>query len=317
MPTAPFRLRSRLVRSPFVAALLALALAWPLPAGAAARKKNPPPALPAMVQAEPVAAVPEPLEIVHDPAAAAELEAAFEAMRGQPYRQRMETLEPAGLGEPQVIEMLGDGRMRLTQEQPMGEFPATAESIIVPGRAAHRVVSPAFDAHLAKLNARMRAAALVSAGQQVRVILQGIATGGVGLLAAAESGLSLLDSARGASGILDEDLYGKWQCVDLPEGLPVPGAMDDAPAQAPEETQVERLPAGEIDGQPVRGYRSATSAGGAQLEYRTWVLEASGLPRRTEMSIEMPGFRSRSVMDFYDHGTPIEVELPDCLGRSG
>jgi hypothetical protein len=311
MTTAPFRLRSRFVLSPLVAAGLVLALAWPLQATAAPRKKNKPPVLPPPVQQAPAAAAPAAPEIVHDPAAAAELKAAFDALRAQPYRQRMETLEPAGLGDAQVIEMLGDGRMRMTQEQPMGEFPATAESLIVPGRAAHRVVSPAFDAHLAKLNARMRAAALISAGQAVRQILQGIATGGIGLLAAAESGLSLLGAARGTSGILDEDLYGKWQCVDLPAGMPVPGAPALAPAA--EEERVERLPASEIDGEPVRGYRSATFAGGALLEHRSWVLESNGLPRRMEMSIEMPGFRSRSLTDFYDHGAAVEVEEPDCL----
>jgi hypothetical protein len=249
MPTAPIRLRSCLVRSPLVAAALVLALAWPLHATAAPRKKNKPLVIPPAVQPAPAAAAPSAPEIVHDPVAAAELKAAFDALRAQPYRQRSETLEPAGLGEPQVIEMLGDGRMRLTQEQPMGEFPATAESLIVPGRAAHRVVSPAFDAHVAKLNARMRAASLVSAGQQVRQILQGFATGGpLGLLSAAETGLSLLGASRGLSSVLDADLYGKWHCVDMPAGMPVPGAAAEAPAEAPaaEEERVERLPASEL-----------------------------------------------------------------------
>lgn len=303
-----------------VAAAVVGSLACPLTAAAAPRKKarkQAPLAIPVQPAPQPTAAPAAP-EIVHDPAAAAELKAAFDAMRGMPYRQRSTTLEPAGLEEPQEIEMLGDGRMRMVQAEMMGQYPATAETLVVPGRAAYRVVSPEYDAYLAKLNARMRAASLVSAGQQVRQILQGFATGGpLGLLSAAQTGLSLLGSARGMSSILDEDMYGKWHCMDLPAGLPVPGAAAEAPAPQQEEERVERLPAAEIDGEAVRGYHSATFAGGAWLEYRTWVLEASGLPRRTETSIEMEGFRSRSVMDFSDHGAAFEVEMPDCLGDSG
>ena len=142
--------------------------------------------------------------------------------------------------------------------------------------------------------------------------------------------------AGGLSGIADVDLYGKWHCVDLPAGLPVPGAAPagdgstglgaagagaasagGAAAAAQPEELVERLPPAEIDGEAVRGYHSVSIAGGALLDYRTWVLESNGLPRRSEMTIDMPGFRSRSVMDFYDHGAPIEVELPDCLGQPG
>lgn len=261
--------------------------------------------------------------IVHDPAAAAELQAAFEKLQALPfYRQSWTDLEPLA-GEPRVTELYQGGVMRMTEVEDVGQWKGTAETVIVPGRAAYRFVSPDLDAYLAKLKARQRVSTLITVGSTLRTVFQGLAAGGpMGILAAAESGLSLMGAAKGPFGdVLDEDMYGKWHCIDLPD-LPIPGHVGAAGAGAdqpmPDESQlVERLPDSEIDGQPVRGYRSVTEAGGATLAYRNYVLADSGLPRRSEMEIDMPGFRSRSVMDFYDHGAAVELERPDCLGNAG
>lgn len=157
-------------------------------------------------------------------------------------------------------------------------------------------------------------------GTALRSILQDLATGGpLGVLSAAESGLSLLGSARGLGGLPDLDLYGKWHCVDLPD-LPIPGRLGGEGQAAPSEPEgqlVERLPATTIDGAPVRAYRSVTAAGGAVLAHRNYVLEENRLPRRSELEIDMRGFRSRSVMDFYDHGEVGTIELPDCAKGGG
>ena len=255
--------------------------------------------------------------IVHDAEAAAELEAAYAKLQALPaYRQTMQDLEPVP-GPPQTIDHLGGGRMRMTQEDTVGTWKGTTETVIRPGRAAFRFVSPELDADLAKMKARQRAATLVSVGMQVREILQSAAMGPLGILSAVESGLSLLGGGGGAlSMIEDADAYGKWHCSDLP-ALPIPGAgaAGAAAALPPEEKpRVERLPPTTIDGEPARGYRSEQLSGGANLSYRTWVLESTGLPRRSEMSIDMPGFQSKSVMEF-SPATGDAGETPPCLGE--
>ncbi|HEX2162599.1 MAG TPA: hypothetical protein VHM02_01480, partial [Thermoanaerobaculia bacterium] len=256
--------------------------------------------------------------IVHDPEAAAELSAAFAALAALPsYRQTQQDLEPVA-GEPQTVEHLGDGRMRMLQEDTAGPWHGTSETVLRPGRAAYRFTSPDLDAHLATLRARQRAATLVSVGSQIRDILQGAALGPMGLL---QAGLSLAGTARGGllGGLADEDLYGKWHCVDLPE-LPIPATAGVEGAEAaalPDGTVVERLPAGEIDGERVRGYRSETDSGGATLAYLTWVSEATGLPRRSELTIDMPGFHSRSRTDYETGGEVAAFEPPPCLDEGG
>lgn len=269
-----------------------------------------------VLAAAPLAAAEGEAPIVHDPEAAAELEKAFAALQALPsYRQTMQDLEPVS-GPPQVIEHLGQGRMRMTQEDTVGPWKGTTETVIRPGRAAYRFVSPDLDAHLAKLKARERAATLVSVGMQVREILQSAAMGPLGILSAADSALSLLGGGGGAlSMIEDADAYGKWHCSDLPD-LPIPGApgaAGAAPLPSDEAPRVERLAPTTIDGEPARGYRSRQLAGGADLSYRTWVVESTGLPRRSEMTIEMPGFRSRSVMEF-SPAVGATGEMPPCLG---
>lgn len=273
-----------------------------------------------LLLAAPPLAADEP--IVHDPEAAAELEAAFAKLQALPaYRQTMQDLEPIA-GPLQTIDHLGGGRMRTTQEDTVGPWKGTTETVIRPGRAAYRFVSPELDAQLAKMKARERAATLMSVGMQVRDILQSAAMGPLGLLAAADSALSLLGGGGGGalSMIEDADVYGKWHCSDLPD-LPIPGvagvagAAGTAAALPPEERpRVERLPPTTIDGEPVRGYRSEQLAGGANLSYRTWVLESTGLPRRSEMTIDMPGFQSKSVMELFP-ATGEAGEMPPCLGE--
>ncbi len=255
--------------------------------------------------------------IVHDPAAAEELTAAFAKLWTAPsFRQRWTDVEPEP-GEPQVVEYQGRDRMRMTQKDSVGQWEGTTETIAVPGRMAYRFVSPDLDAYLAKLKAKERAATLISVAGTLRQMFQALAVGGpLGIASAAQSGLSIARGAGALSATSDLELYGKWQCQDGPD------LTAAAPTSAPiAEELVERLPSTTIDGEPVRGYRSSVDAGGATLVYRSWVLESSGLPRRSEMEMDMempaglPRLRSKSVMDFYDFGAPIVVELPRCGER--
>ena len=255
--------------------------------------------------------------IVHDPAAAEELTVAFAKLWAAPsFRRRWVDVEPDP-GEPQIVEYQGRDRMRMTQKDSVGEWEGTTETVSVPGRMAYRFVSPALDAHLAKLKAKERAATLLNIAGTLRQMFQALAMGGpLGIAAAAQSGALLVRGAGALSATSDLELYGNWQCLEVANQI----AAAPAGAPAPGE-QVERLPSDTIDGEPVRGYRSVVVTGEATLVYRSWVLEASGMPRRSEMEMDMPmpagapPLRTKSVMDFYDFGAPITVELPPCSAR--
>lgn len=251
--------------------------------------------------------------------ASEEMAAAYEKLRGSSYRKREIMSGFAGLGgSSTVTEHVGD-RSRVVVETEVPSFGRIRqERITIGSRSAVLTHAPGI---ATKLDQMKRSLTVNS----VRNLLQQVASAGAAMSTGGLTGLQLLQTALSAAATakstaearaaLDRaaEAYGSWQLVpqEDEEGYPTLPTDDVGPTAALAAGMLEVEKSTNADGKTIRyTSRPAAMMVGGDATTVLLVNAATGLPVSEETFIN--GQRMLRV-EYFDHGAPITIEVPDCL----
>lgn len=103
---------------------------------------------------------------------------------------------------------------------------------------------------------------------------------------------------------------GPWRCGQQAQQQGASASPPPDARKAEGEATITRLPDTAVEGVPTRGYRVVLVIDKNTIRYNQYVVVDSGLPRRVEILDSAD--KVVMIMDYYDIGAAITIELPPC-----
>jgi hypothetical protein len=180
-------------------------------------------------------------------------------------------------------------------------------AVVKDGRGA-RLITSAAAPRLLKMSDQMIAMQLAMLEKQAGTALaHAFAEGPIGMVSAAFSGLNMARGLASAANVAktSRDLL-TWQCVE--------GAGQTGSKTTSGLTDLRAVGDQSVNGTAATAYEFYVQQNGtSQGPVRLLVAKDTSLPLRIEMND--PGGRGSVQMNYTDFGSPVQIEIPACLGK--